>query len=86
MTALVSVLAALVVVALLVVRRSRPRPVAEESFRTPLVLTVVGVSCCTTSSSPPRRPRSSSSRAASPSGWARPAGPWSGWAGPAASS
>ncbi|GAB3463390.1 hypothetical protein AB1207_11225 [Kineococcus endophyticus] len=43
MTTLVSVLAALVVVALLVVRRARPRPVAEESFRTPLVLTVVGV-------------------------------------------
>ncbi len=43
MTTLVSVLAALVVVALLVVRRARPRPVAEESFRKPLVLTVVGL-------------------------------------------
>ncbi len=86
MTTLVSVLAALVVVALLVVRRARPRPVAEESFRKPLVLTVVGLFLLHDVVLDARRRRSSSSRAASPSDWARPAGPWSGWAGPAGSS
>lgn len=43
MNTILSVLVALAVVALLVVRRARPRPVAEESFRKPLVLTLVGL-------------------------------------------
>ncbi|MEW1957082.1 hypothetical protein [Kineococcus sp. NPDC059986] len=43
MSTLVSVLAALAVVALLLVRRSRPKPVAEESLRKPLLLTFVGL-------------------------------------------
>ena len=42
-TTLVPVLAALAVVALLVLRRSRPRPVAEEALRTPLILSAVGL-------------------------------------------
>lgn len=39
----VSVLAALAVIALVVVRRSRPRPVAEEALRKPLILAAVGL-------------------------------------------
>lgn len=42
-TTLISVLAALAVIALVVVRRSRPRPVAEEALRKPLVLSAVGL-------------------------------------------
>lgn len=43
MDTILSVLAALAVVALLVVRRARPKPLAEESLRTPLVLAAVGL-------------------------------------------
>jgi hypothetical protein len=42
-TTLVPVLAALAVVALVVVRRARPRPLAEEALRRPLVLSAVGL-------------------------------------------
>lgn len=42
-TTVISVLAALAVIALVVVRRARPRPVAEEALRKPLILSAVGV-------------------------------------------
>jgi len=40
---ILSALAALVVIALLVVRRSRPRPVADQALRKPLILAAVGL-------------------------------------------